>query len=196
MALVECRECGRDVSASAETCPHCGIKSPESAPGWSRKTVFAFAALLFVGYCAYQSSESDHRRQEATARAAQTEQARRNAMTPEARADEDKAVATKKAVEKLVADRRETAWRKANLLADAVRKTANDPKSIEVNTAIYTDSGAVAIEYRGKNAFGALIQNRAVMAPDGTAAAGSDKEVSAIWNRHIAGKPYSTLPNP
>jgi hypothetical protein len=25
MALVKCRECSRDVSTGAETCPHCGI---------------------------------------------------------------------------------------------------------------------------------------------------------------------------
>jgi hypothetical protein len=28
MALVKCRECGQEVSDQAETCPHCGIKSP------------------------------------------------------------------------------------------------------------------------------------------------------------------------
>ena len=29
MALVKCRECGREVSDHAEVCPHCGIKSPK-----------------------------------------------------------------------------------------------------------------------------------------------------------------------
>jgi hypothetical protein len=28
MALVECRECGSDVSDSAATCPHCGVSAP------------------------------------------------------------------------------------------------------------------------------------------------------------------------
>ena len=28
MALVKCKECGKEVSKKAETCPHCGIKNP------------------------------------------------------------------------------------------------------------------------------------------------------------------------
>lgn len=28
MALVKCKECGKEVSASAKTCPHCGISNP------------------------------------------------------------------------------------------------------------------------------------------------------------------------
>ena len=26
MALIKCSECGKEVSSSAKTCPHCGIK--------------------------------------------------------------------------------------------------------------------------------------------------------------------------
>jgi hypothetical protein len=33
MALKPCRECGRQVSTSAETCPHCGIRSPVASSG-------------------------------------------------------------------------------------------------------------------------------------------------------------------
>ncbi|MBT5469954.1 MAG: hypothetical protein HOK41_05080 [Nitrospina sp.] len=29
MALVNCRECEKEVSDQAETCPHCGIDSPK-----------------------------------------------------------------------------------------------------------------------------------------------------------------------
>ncbi|MBA3560055.1 MAG: hypothetical protein H0W30_15820 [Gemmatimonadaceae bacterium] len=28
MALKPCRECGREVSAQANTCPHCGVSAP------------------------------------------------------------------------------------------------------------------------------------------------------------------------
>jgi uncharacterized membrane protein YvbJ len=28
LALAPCRECGKDVAASAKTCPHCGIEWP------------------------------------------------------------------------------------------------------------------------------------------------------------------------
>lgn len=32
MALVKCRECKKEVSSEAKTCPHCGIESPAKAP--------------------------------------------------------------------------------------------------------------------------------------------------------------------
>src|SRR5690349_15636065 len=32
MALVSCRECGRQVSTEASTCPHCGVPGPSSQP--------------------------------------------------------------------------------------------------------------------------------------------------------------------
>ena len=28
MALVQCKECGREVSSSARKCPHCGVPGP------------------------------------------------------------------------------------------------------------------------------------------------------------------------
>ena len=33
MGLVKCSECKKEVSASAQTCPHCGVKSPASKVG-------------------------------------------------------------------------------------------------------------------------------------------------------------------
>src|SRR5947207_303 len=89
-------------------------------------------------------------------------------------------------------DRHEAAFQNAlarsMLLGSLIRKSANDPKSIEFADAFYTDAGAVGLEYRGKNAFGALVMNKAVMAPDGKTASGAGGEVTALWNRHIANK--------
>jgi hypothetical protein len=53
MAIVKCRECGKDVSSQAETCPHCGIRAP--APhktNAARDTLILFgigALVIFVG---------------------------------------------------------------------------------------------------------------------------------------------------
>ena len=33
MAMTICRECGGDVSTSARTCPHCGVKNPGMSKG-------------------------------------------------------------------------------------------------------------------------------------------------------------------
>jgi len=38
MALIKCKECGRDVSENAVTCPHCGIQLI-SASDYEMKTV-------------------------------------------------------------------------------------------------------------------------------------------------------------
>lgn len=31
MALIKCRECSKDVSSEAPTCPHCGVLGPDPA---------------------------------------------------------------------------------------------------------------------------------------------------------------------
>ena len=46
MALVSCRECGKQVSGEAKTCPHCGISDPEpprqtGAEKWGLRIVVA-----------------------------------------------------------------------------------------------------------------------------------------------------------
>lgn len=57
MAMVRCKECGKDISSEAETCPHCGIKRqpPSKVAG---KIIGAVAVLLFIGYCAQLQSPS------------------------------------------------------------------------------------------------------------------------------------------
>ena len=45
MALVPCRECGKEVSDQAESCPNCGIKTPSAK---RRKIKLAIRALVVV----------------------------------------------------------------------------------------------------------------------------------------------------
>ena len=38
MALIKCEECGKNISSSAKTCPHCGVKTNlETCPECGRK---------------------------------------------------------------------------------------------------------------------------------------------------------------
>ena len=38
MALIKCKECGNEISSSAKTCPHCGVKTNlETCPEFGRK---------------------------------------------------------------------------------------------------------------------------------------------------------------
>lgn len=50
MAIVKCKECGKDVSTVAEACPHCGAKRPK------RTSLFTWFIALFFGYFVYQCS--------------------------------------------------------------------------------------------------------------------------------------------
>ena len=46
--LVQCKDCGKEVSKSAKTCPHCGAKDPyEGSAGWGCLAVIFLLVLLY-----------------------------------------------------------------------------------------------------------------------------------------------------
>lgn len=51
MAMITCKECGKEISSEAETCPHCGVKRQPSSK-IAGKVVSGLAGLLLLGYCA------------------------------------------------------------------------------------------------------------------------------------------------
>ena len=53
MALVPCRECGKEVSDQAQTCPNCGIKTPSKKAHQRKMIVTGVVILLIVSVCAY-----------------------------------------------------------------------------------------------------------------------------------------------
>jgi hypothetical protein len=55
MALVKCKECGKDVSACAKTCPHCGI----SRPGVKAKDIVTTVMVLVAVGIALVKCASD-----------------------------------------------------------------------------------------------------------------------------------------
>lgn len=67
MALVSCRECGKQVSSEAAVCPHCGIKKP-SPKGIGRFGVLVMALVGFIAFkMASPGSESSSRASSAPA---------------------------------------------------------------------------------------------------------------------------------
>lgn len=58
MALIQCKECGREISASAESCPHCGFKTKQGEveskskslrlKQWIHTILFLVGLVLFV----------------------------------------------------------------------------------------------------------------------------------------------------
>ena len=49
MALTQCKECKKDVSTSAKTCPHCGVSNPAVTAGAMLKGVVL--TVLLIGGC-------------------------------------------------------------------------------------------------------------------------------------------------
>ena len=46
--LVQCKDCGKEVSRSAKTCPHCGAKDPyENTVGWGCMVVILLLVVLY-----------------------------------------------------------------------------------------------------------------------------------------------------
>lgn len=46
MALKSCRECKRDVSTEAKTCPHCGVTNPTKQPASKKDALIGAAAVV------------------------------------------------------------------------------------------------------------------------------------------------------
>lgn len=53
MALVPCRECGKEVSDEAKTCPYCGIKTPSKKRRQRKFIITAIIIFALVGLSAW-----------------------------------------------------------------------------------------------------------------------------------------------
>ncbi len=53
MALVGCRECGKEVSSSAKRCPKCGIKNPAPGTWLGLLGISCLILVPFVGMIIY-----------------------------------------------------------------------------------------------------------------------------------------------
>lgn len=67
MALVKCRECGKEVSNSAKKCPHCGIDSPAMSP-----VKAAFILIMIVVGLVWFFSGDDEEEEKAPAKPPET----------------------------------------------------------------------------------------------------------------------------
>jgi len=76
MALDKCRECTKEVSTEAETCPHCGVKSPTRKTA-TVKRVDLVGGLFLLALAAFVlikcSSDADYNEKKAAADAAAKE---------------------------------------------------------------------------------------------------------------------------
>lgn len=163
MALVQCHECGKDVSTEAKTCPACGAKVRKPPKQVSRQTLFVLGGVVLI--MVFASMGANQRKAETEA-----------AKTPEQRAQEQK--------EKDQNGR-------AAIGAVALKKAMKDPKSFSLTSALVMADGTACYDYRAMNSFGASLPSSAVMLPTGKVLA-KEQDGSAFtkaWNSRCANKP-------
>jgi hypothetical protein len=62
MALKKCKECGKEVSTNAKTCPHCGVKNPGVS---AKDMIIGLLGLIFIGWLVTHCSTDENDPKEA-----------------------------------------------------------------------------------------------------------------------------------
>ncbi len=144
MAMMKCKECGKEYSTDAKSCPNCG----------KRRTSFLTKAFAwFFAFVGVMTIWGMIQGQKASEESAQKESVRLASLTPEQRATEAAARAK---------EEKFSAARGACLIV--LKKSLNDPDSakLEATSRWYIEeqkNGSVLVQPSGraKNAFGAYI---------------------------------------
>jgi len=180
MALVKCGECGAQISSDAESCPKCGYKQPK--PTSTTTWVVGILLVLTIGMCVSSQVQEESAKQEQ----AKATQARLAAMTPEQRKAED----DRRAREQQEKRRADEAVNRATVGAQLLKKSMNNPDSFKLESAlVIANTGAVCYEFRGQNAFGAIVRGEAVLSSDSKKfLTNTDKGFTRLWNTECAGK--------
>lgn len=135
MSITQCKECGKEVSTEAKTCPNCGapVKKEPTQYGCGTLILIGFVIFLFIGL--FSSNDSS----------------------------EPAAPKTSGELRKERIERGFSAWDGSHLaLTRIIKKSMNDPDSYEHDKTVYVDKGdhlIVQTTFRGKNAFGGVVRN-------------------------------------
>lgn len=62
MAIIQCPECGGQISDSAKCCPHCGFKRKREVGIGT--VIVILIAVFFVVFCVFMKITADHDREE------------------------------------------------------------------------------------------------------------------------------------
>lgn len=151
MALVKCKECGGSVSTKAVACPACGAQRPRR----TSLLTWVVTALVVAAVGAWIVGGDGLKRSENVSKAARS-------------------------VVQAVQDPKDEAdFQFAVIAAKAVRASLKDPASFEIVRAGLIDGGALCLEYRGKNSFGAVTVERIAVTRAGK---------KGDWNKECGGK--------
>lgn len=165
MALIECKECKRQVSDKAGKCPNCGakVKTPTS------KFTKVFTVLLVAGVTFGIFGSFDER---------QEKERHEAALTPEQREQQEKAA--NDAAKRTMA---------AKFFFALLKQSARDPDSVKLESLLVNDIGTVACsQYRARNGFGGMNKGVAVMAKGQFFI-----DQPAAWNKHCTKPMFDVL---
>jgi len=175
MALVKCKECDKEISDSAKSCPNCGKKL-----GGSNffKIVIMLIALGFITTSISQCSEDSQRKE-----LEKEDKVYLESLTPEKRAAELKTRDEIKKIEEI----QKLAESKRSALAfsalKSVRDGVIDKDSLKIESISINDKATVAcVSYRAKNAYGGYLKGYAAFVN------GKASDSPEVWNANCAGK--------
>jgi hypothetical protein len=135
MALINCKECGKEVSKKAETCPHCGVPLKKQPSQYGCGTLILIGIVVFILIVVFSSSDTSKTSAPKTSKQIRTERIEKNF----------------------------SAWDGSHMgLVELIKKMMNDPGSYEHVETVYWDKGdhlIVKTTFRGKNAFGGVVKN-------------------------------------
>lgn len=150
-SLIQCSECGKQISRKALSCPNCGAKK-EKKSGCRKLVVIFLAANVVVGVISSVSNQKnvdDNSGQD-------VETAQELIETPEETRD------------KLI--RKQFGWGGYHFeLTRIIKESMNDPDSYDHAKTTYSDEGdylLVKTIFRGKNAFGGVMKNTLIAQVD------------------------------
>lgn len=75
MAMTTCKECKKEVSTSARSCPHCGTPNP--AVGW-KESALSVAAILIIGWFIYNWAFGEKTEEELRQESEETEKCKQD----------------------------------------------------------------------------------------------------------------------
>lgn len=163
MSLIQCKECGNQVSSKAQTCPKCGARIARKPMGCGALVGVVLLGALALG-------------------AVMSMMGPKTPPQPAPPPPTPDQVAAKKKQDQGVA--------RAQAGAAMLKRAMRDPDSFKLSQALVIDgSGAVCYEYRAQNGFGGLNVGHAVISPDGKLfKTENDGGFRALWNKECANK--------
>jgi hypothetical protein len=169
MAMIECAECGNEVSSKVASCPKCGVRYARKPLGFSGFIgVLLLGVVLLTAFSSILSSGSSSGTSSPPSSSKPPE-------TPEQKAERE---------------RKDAAVQRATVGAVVLKKSMRDPESFKLESALVIDgSRAVCYDYRAKNGFGGTNVGQAVLAGDGTTFKTSEMAgFTRLWNKECASK--------